>query len=111
MGNYIRYSAKNIAEEDFEIEYKGYKCEEVDLFLEGICEDYKAFEDMIKSLKKENEKLSQELKESNEKFSTIESLLADKNEIIKEFSLKNSSMADIVARLAEVENNQKNSNK
>ncbi|QEH61621.1 hypothetical protein SCHIN_v1c04240 [Spiroplasma chinense] len=43
MANYIKLTKQEILEKDFEVEYKGYKVEDVDAFLDMISEDYKLF--------------------------------------------------------------------
>ncbi|ARU92013.1 DivIVA domain-containing protein [Spiroplasma clarkii] len=103
MAGYIRYTSKHILEEDFEIEYKGYKCEEVDNFLDGIAEDYKLFEDKLKVLQKENERLNAELKATNEKLSVVESAITEKDEKVRELSSSSGPYVKLHERLSEVE--------
>ncbi|WP_339029493.1 DivIVA domain-containing protein [Spiroplasma endosymbiont of Cantharis nigra] len=53
MADFIKLTKQEIIDKDFEVEYKGYKVEEVDAFLDMIAEDYKFFEE--KNIKKEKE--------------------------------------------------------
>ena len=106
MANYIRYTSKNISEEDFDIEYKGYKCEEVDKFLDGITEDYKIFEEKIKILNKENESLLNKLKQKEDEFEILSSRLIESDAKVSELSNKGIGMVDIIKRLAEIEKKQ-----
>jgi cell division initiation protein len=51
--NYANLNEKDVLEKQFTVEFKGYKVEEVDQFLDRIVEDYSYFENEI--VKKGNE--------------------------------------------------------
>ncbi|QBQ07509.1 cell cycle protein GpsB [Spiroplasma gladiatoris] len=66
-----KLSKKEILEKEFEVEYKGYKVEEVDAFLDIVSEDYKYYEDMeikkdkiIMDLSKKLDDLTEELNQT-----------------------------------------------
>jgi cell division initiation protein len=45
--NYANLNEKDVLEKQFTVEFKGYKVEEVDQFLDRIVEDYSYFENEI----------------------------------------------------------------
>ncbi|AGR41963.1 DivIVA domain-containing protein [Spiroplasma diminutum] len=68
MADYIKLTKQDIINKDFEVEFKGYKVEEVDSFLDIIAEDYKVFtereikrEEKITALEENVNRLSNEL--------------------------------------------------
>ncbi|WP_338971679.1 DivIVA domain-containing protein [Spiroplasma endosymbiont of Panorpa germanica] len=65
--NYVKYKKEDIAKKDFTVEFKGYKVEEVDLFLDEITRDYEIAEfeqqklkDKLSTLEIENRNLMEE---------------------------------------------------
>ncbi|CQR25368.1 cell division protein GpsB [Streptococcus varani] len=49
----IKFTTKDIYEQDFKIGFRGYDQDEVNDFLDGIMKDYDAYEAIIKELKGE----------------------------------------------------------
>lgn len=58
----IKFSPKDIFEQDFKTSMRGYSKEEVDEFLDDVIRDYEAYEELVKTLREENKKLKEELK-------------------------------------------------
>lgn len=53
----IKLDSKMILEKEFKTSMRGYKQEEVDLFLDDVIQDYEAFKKEIARLREENERL------------------------------------------------------
>ncbi|WP_338983009.1 DivIVA domain-containing protein [Spiroplasma endosymbiont of Othius punctulatus] len=80
----IKLSHKNIIDKEFEIEYKGYKVEEVDGFLDSIAEDYQTIEIInkenlktISTLEEELERVKEELTLSRSKNTELENTISE----------------------------------
>ncbi|QHX36008.1 cell cycle protein GpsB [Spiroplasma sp. TIUS-1] len=80
----IKLSHKNIIDKEFEVEYKGYKVEEVDGFLDAIAEDYATIEinnkenlKMISTLEEELERVKDELSLARTKNSELEKTISE----------------------------------
>lgn len=104
MSNYIKLTHDNVLNKDFEVEYKGYKVEEIDSFLDIVAEDYKSFEtqliekdqtikqlqDKVNSLMDENQQIvatakftEQQLEELGRKGLTNSAVIQRINELEK----------------------------
>ncbi|GKV67156.1 MULTISPECIES: cell division regulator GpsB [Sporosarcina] len=53
----LKLDSKTILEKEFKSGMRGYKQEDVDLFLDDVIQDYETFKKEIARLKEENEKL------------------------------------------------------
>lgn len=62
----IKYSPKDIYEQEFKTSLRGFDKVEVDEFLDDVISDYELFLAEIKKLKKENEELKAKIKELEE---------------------------------------------
>ena len=56
----ITLTMQDILEKEFKIDARGYRLQEVDKFLDVIIKDYNEYNNIIKSLEKENRELAQE---------------------------------------------------
>lgn len=70
----IKFSPKDIFEQDFKTSMRGYSKEEVDEFLDDVIRDYEAYEELVKALREENSKLKEELKTRSVSASTAPSV-------------------------------------
>lgn len=70
----IKFSPKDIFEQDFKTSMRGYSKEEVDEFLDDVIRDYEAYEELVKTLREENSKLKEELKTRSASASTAPSV-------------------------------------
>lgn len=70
----IKFSPKDIFEQDFKTSMRGYSKEEVDEFLDDVIRDYEAYEELVKALREENSKLKEELKTRSVSVSTAPSV-------------------------------------
>ncbi|WP_339022460.1 DivIVA domain-containing protein [Spiroplasma endosymbiont of Crioceris asparagi] len=109
MGKFAKLTSKEISEKEFEIEYKGYKVEEVDSFLDTIVEDYVWFNELENDRDKVVNKLKQkniELEDQNIKLKArvqeLESLNKERVENLD---------SNLYRRLSKLEKQQNNNNK
>ena len=56
----ITLTMQDILEKEFKIDARGYRLQEVDKFLDVIIKDYNEYNNIIKSLEKEQRELAQE---------------------------------------------------
>lgn len=63
----IKLDAKTILEKEFKTGLRGYKQEEVDLFLDQIIQDYQQFQEKLTALQNENEKIKKELTQAKQR--------------------------------------------
>ncbi len=95
----ITLTTKDILEKEFKIDTRGYRPQEVDKFLDIIIRDYEEFSKILneeeqdkKDLIEENMKLKQEIRS-----------LRTKLEILKDSTGNESSSADVLRRLSNLE--------
>ncbi|WP_339021469.1 DivIVA domain-containing protein [Spiroplasma endosymbiont of Atherix ibis] len=103
MADYIKLSKQDILDKDFEVEYKGYKVEEVDSFLDMIAEDYKTFLD--REIKKDEKiaLLEEEVKRvTNDLKHTLANLKLTENQI-EELARKGLNSSDLIKRISNLE--------
>ncbi|WP_339034636.1 DivIVA domain-containing protein [Spiroplasma endosymbiont of Cantharis rufa] len=103
MADFIKLTKQEILDKDFEVEYKGYKVEEVDAFLDMIAEDYKFFEE--KNIKKEKEITT--LKEninrlSNELTETLATLKLSESQM-EALARAGLNSSDLIKRISNLE--------
>ncbi|WP_342275642.1 DivIVA domain-containing protein [Spiroplasma endosymbiont of Cantharis lateralis] len=103
MADFIKLTKQEIIDKDFEVEYKGYKVEEVDAFLDMIAEDYKFFEE--KNIKKEKEIAT--LKEninrlSNELTETLATLKLSESQM-EALARAGLNSSDLIKRISNLE--------
>ncbi|WP_338985443.1 DivIVA domain-containing protein [Spiroplasma endosymbiont of Diplazon laetatorius] len=103
MADYIKLSKQDILDKDFEVEYKGYKVEEVDSFLDMIAEDYKIFTD--REIKKDEKiaLLEEEVKRvTNDLNQTLANLKLTETQI-EELARKGLNSSDLIKRISNLE--------
>ncbi|WP_342258491.1 DivIVA domain-containing protein [Spiroplasma endosymbiont of Dioctria linearis] len=103
MADFIKLTKQEIIDKDFEVEYKGYKVEEVDAFLDMIAEDYKFFEE--KDIKKQKEIAT--LKEninrlSNELTETLATLKLSESQM-EALARAGLNSSDLIKRISNLE--------
>ena len=57
----IIFTAKDIFDQDFKREVRGYSKSEVDEFLDDVIKDYETYTALVKELREENRRLKEEL--------------------------------------------------
>ncbi|KXT86122.1 cell division regulator GpsB [Streptococcus panodentis] len=57
----IIFTAKDIFDQDFKREVRGYSKSEVDEFLDDVIKDYETYSALVKELREENRRLKEEL--------------------------------------------------
>ncbi|AKX34432.1 DivIVA domain-containing protein [Spiroplasma litorale] len=105
---YLKLSKVDIYEKDFEVEYKGYKVEEVDSFLDIVYEDYKYFEESegkylkkLKELEDKNKKLIKEIEEKG-------ALLKHSEEELEKLTRSGVNNSAIIKRISNLEKDKYN---
>ena len=95
----VELTSKDILEKEFSIDTRGYRPQEVDSFLDQIIKDYKTMGSIINELvdaknelNDENLSLKEEIRNLNMKVETLKSAEGD-----------NSSSADVLRRLSNLE--------
>ncbi|AHI52666.1 DivIVA domain-containing protein [Spiroplasma culicicola] len=105
MAKFIQLSADEVSERDFPVEYKGYKVEEVDRFLDTIVADYELF---AKTNKENEDKIQQLLSKinalENELATTIANLKLTKQQQ-EELARQGVNSSDFIKRLSALEKN------
>ncbi|AOG60218.1 hypothetical protein SHELI_v1c02630 [Spiroplasma helicoides] len=103
MANYIKLTNNDILNKDFDIEYKGYKVEEVDAFLDVILEDYKVFEEMKKNFEEEKAALLKRNEVLEEELAKTRGVLKLTKEQQEALSREGLSSAQILQRISNLE--------
>ncbi|AGR40962.1 DivIVA domain-containing protein [Spiroplasma taiwanense] len=102
MADYIKLSKQEILDKDFEVEYKGYKVEEVDSFLDMIAEDYRIFLERDRQKDKKISDLENNLKvlsnELNETLATLK-LSESQMEQLARAGLNSSAIIQRISKL------------
>ncbi len=95
----ISLSPQEILEQEFKIDTRGYRPQEVDKFLDIIINDYSKFISLIKKIENENKELIDEnMKLKHELRNT-----RDKLEILKSSSNKEITNVDLLRRISQLE--------
>lgn len=61
----IKLTTKIILEKEFKTSMRGYKQEQVDLFLDDVIQDYRTYQQKIEELELENNRLKEELENNH----------------------------------------------
>ncbi|MET3557923.1 DivIVA domain-containing protein [Streptococcus rupicaprae] len=93
----IKYTTKDIFEQEFKITMRGYSKEEVDEFLDDIMKDYDTYEAKIKELKAEISRLKAEPK--NESVSAVSTPIAERPEFARATTATNFDILKRINRL------------
>ncbi len=92
-------TAQHILEKEFRVDTKGYRMNEVDVFLDAVISDYKFFEEkismLVEELKSERVKVTKLINE-NERLKSRLELASSSNE-------QSSSSLDLIKRVSELE--------
>lgn len=99
----IKLSHKNIIDKEFEIEYKGYKVEEVDGFLDSVAEDYATIEISNKENLKTISTLEEELERVKEELSLTRTKNSELEKTISEQIKDKHMSSDIFRRVSQLE--------
>jgi len=95
----IELSSQDILSKEFKIDTRGYRPQEVDKFLDIIIRDYEAFNRLLKSASIER----QELVDENISLKQEIRSLKAKVDLLSSNSNDNSSTADVLRRLSNLE--------
>ena len=96
----LKLDAKKILENEFHVDFKGYRAIEVDEFLDVVISDYQKFDEIIKSL---NNKINQlELQNSSLKAQVMD--LENRQALQNVGNEENITQVDIIKRLVKLEN-------
>ncbi|AKU80084.1 DivIVA domain-containing protein [Spiroplasma turonicum] len=100
---YLKLSKKDIYEKDFEVEYKGYKVEEVDSFLDIIYEDYKYIESCEQEYIKTIQDLENKIKSLKRDLEDKISLLEKSNSDLENLTRAGVNNSAIIKRISKLE--------
>jgi cell division initiation protein len=101
--NYANLNEKDVLEKQFTVEFKGYKVEEVDQFLDRIVEDYSYFENEIVKKGNELEKALNDNAALHERLLKLEESLSTANELLKKHGDFGGGNIALINRLNELE--------
>lgn len=94
----IVLSPQDILEKEFKIDTRGYRLQEVDKFLDIIIRDYTEYNNIIRSIGKDNKLLSQENQELKQEIRNLKSSI----EAVK-YSEKEVTNVDLLRRISQLE--------
>lgn len=95
----LNLSPEDILNNEFQVDFKGYNCADVDAYLDVILEDYQTMEENVQELLNQISKLQQKVKELTTKNVELEGRK-------KAFDLSNTtsySSVDILKRISRLE--------
>ena len=96
----LKLDAKKILENEFHVDFKGYRAIEVDEFLDVVISDYQKFDEIINGL---NSKINQlELQNSSLKAQVMD--LENRQALQNVGNEENITQVDIIKRLVKLEN-------
>lgn len=97
----IKFTTKDIFEQDFKIGFRGYDQDEVNDFLDDIMKDYDAYEAIIKELKGEIARLKAQA--ANAPRAAAVAVPADESEVLRTERASSATNFDILRRLNRLE--------
>lgn len=97
----IKFTTKDIYEQDFKIGFRGYDQDEVNDFLDGIMKDYDAYEAIIKELKGEIARLKAQAANAPKVGTPV--VAADESETLRTERGTSATNFDILRRLNRLE--------
>ncbi|KAJ3617938.1 hypothetical protein Zmor_008791 [Zophobas morio] len=100
---FAKLNAKTISEQEFPIEFKGYKVEEVDQYLDRIIDDYNFFESALERNERENKSLKFELEDLREQMQRKEEILIELTERLKKLGGEAEVNKNVLSRINELE--------
>ncbi|MGT2710828.1 cell division regulator GpsB [Streptococcus oriscaviae] len=95
----IKFTTKDIFEQDFKIGFRGYDQDEVNDFLDDIMKDYDAYEAIIKELKGEIARLKAQAANAPRTAAPV----ADESEVLRTERASSATNFDILRRLNRLE--------
>lgn len=96
----LKLDAKKILDNEFHVDFKGYRAIEVDEFLDVVISDYQKFDEIVASLTNKINQL--ELQNSSLKAQVME--LENRQALQNVGNEENISQTDIIKRLVKLEN-------
>ncbi len=94
----ISLTMQDILEKEFKIDTRGYRPQEVDQFLDVIIRDYNEYNNIIKSLIKENKELNASCHEMKEEIRNLKS-----NIEAAKYGEKEITNVDLLRRISQLE--------
>ena len=94
----ISLSMQDILDKEFKIDTRGYRPQEVDQFLDVIIKDYNEYNNIIKSLIKENKELNASCHELKEEIRNLKS-----NIEAAKYGEKEITNVDLLRRISQLE--------
>ena len=94
----ISLTMQDILEKEFKIDTRGYRPQEVDQFLDVIIRDYNEYNNIIKSLIKENKELNSLNHELKEEIRNLKSNIED-----AKYGEKEITNVDLLRRISQLE--------
>ena len=90
---------EDILNKEFKLDARGFRCKEVDQFLDLIIADYQEFNRIIVALEKEKEEQLEEILKLKQEIRNLKTSV----EISKSVSVENVNNVDILKRLSQLE--------
>lgn len=103
MEKKIQLTPKKIENKEFKIDFKGYNADEVDLFLDIVCEDYERFAALLSKAFEEIDTHKKTVGELNEKIAMLEREKAIQAQSIATMEENANTNVDILKRLSLLE--------
>lgn len=97
--NLINLTAEDILNKEFKLDARGYRCKEVDQYLDLVIADYQEFNRKIISLEKEKEEQLEEIINLKQEIRNLKTSV----EISKSTKEENVNNVDILKRLSQLE--------
>ena len=97
--NLVNLTPEDILNKDFKLDARGYRCKEVDQYLDLIIADYQEFNRKIISLEKEKEEQLEEILSLKQEIRNLKTSV----EISKSSTNESKSNLDILKRLSQLE--------
>lgn len=95
---------QDILDKEFKIDAKGYRCQEVDKFLDMVIRDYTEFMSIIKKLQNDNRVLSEDNAKLKNEYRKLKSVIDSANASQKGLSASNGyNNVDLLKRISNLE--------
>ena len=95
----IILTVKDLLEQEFNIDARGYRPQEVDKFLDYVIKDYTEYMNIIKALEMDNKNLSEEVTSLKQEIRRLN----DELETAEKESAKTSNNVDLLKRISKLE--------
>lgn len=97
--NLTNLTPEEILNKEFKLDARGFRCKEVDQFLDLIIADYQIFNNKIESLEKEKNEQLDEISRLKQEIRNLKTSV----EISKSASIENVNNVDVLKRLSQLE--------